>query len=86
MSPKLADVIHKKVKKIYYYYRPVNGIYFFLIKFCRSNNVAFLPTFLETWKCAVEKGKAFCPLLSDLSKAFNCLDHELLIRFMWIRH
>ena len=32
---------------------------------------------LETWKRSVDKDKVFGALLKDLSKAFNCLDHEL---------
>ena len=34
---------------------------------------------LEKWICAVDKGKTFCALLTDFSKAFDCLDSELLI-------
>ena len=33
---------------------------------------------LEKWKNSVDKGKAFGALLTDLSKTFDCLDHELL--------
>ena len=33
---------------------------------------------LEKWKNSVDKGKSFGALLTDLSKAFDCLDHELL--------
>ena len=33
---------------------------------------------LEKWKNSVGKGKSFGTLLTDLSKAFDCLDHELL--------
>ena len=33
---------------------------------------------LEKWKNSVGKGKPFGALLTDLSKAFDCLDHELL--------
>ena len=34
---------------------------------------------LEKWKNAVDEGKVFGELLSDLSKAFGCLPHELII-------
>ena len=32
---------------------------------------------LETWKSSVDKCKDFGALEIDLSKAFDCLDHEL---------
>ena len=34
---------------------------------------------LEKWKRSVDSGKTVGVLLTDLSKAFDCLDHELLI-------
>ena len=34
---------------------------------------------VERWKNAVDKGKVFGALLTDLSKAFDCLPHELII-------
>ena len=34
---------------------------------------------LEKWKRAVDSGQMFGALLTDLSKAFDCLDPELLI-------
>ena len=34
---------------------------------------------LEKWKRSINKGKTFGALLTDLSKAFDCCDHELLI-------
>ena len=33
---------------------------------------------LETWKRSVDKGKVFGALLTDVSKAFDCVDHEFL--------
>ena len=33
---------------------------------------------LEKWKNSVDKNKSFGALLTDLSKAFDCLDHKLL--------
>ena len=34
---------------------------------------------LEKWKYAVDNKKSFCALITDLSKAFDCLSHDLLI-------
>ena len=34
---------------------------------------------LEKWKSSVDKGGSFGALLANLSKAFGCLSHELLI-------
>ena len=34
---------------------------------------------LEKWKTAVDKGKVFGALLTNLSKAFDCLNQELHI-------
>ena len=34
---------------------------------------------LETWNKAIDNNKAFGALWTDLSKAFNCLSHDLLI-------
>ena len=34
---------------------------------------------VETWKEAADNSKAFGALLADLSKAFDCLSHDLLI-------
>ena len=33
---------------------------------------------LEKWKAAVDKGKVFGVSLTGFSKAFDCLNHELL--------
>ena len=33
---------------------------------------------LKTWKRSIDKGKVFDVLLTNLSKVFDCLNHELL--------
>ena len=38
-----------------------------------------LITLIEKWKKSVDNGGPFGALLTDLSKAFDCLPHELLI-------
>ena len=35
---------------------------------------------LEKWRSAVDNKKTFWALLTDLSKAFDCLSHELLTK------
>ena len=40
---------------------------------------------MKTWKLAVNNNQAFRALLTDLSKAFNCLCHDLLIVKMYSR-
>ena len=44
---------------------------------CNAQNC--LITLIEKWKESVENGEAFLTLFTDLSKAFDCLSHELLI-------
>ena len=43
------------------------------------NTQQCLLAMLEKWKRSVDSGKAFGALLADLSKALDCLDHELLV-------
>ena len=44
-----------------------------------------LITMIEKWRRSVDAGGQVGALLTDLSKAFDCIDHELLIaNFMLI--
>ena len=43
------------------------------------NTQQCLLALLEKWKQAVDSGQVFGALLTDLSKAFDCHDHQLLI-------
>ena len=60
------------------------------ISFCQSTKVAldtqhYLLVMLEKWKKAVETKNIFGALLTDLSKAFDCLPHDLIIvKWLWI--
>ena len=36
-------------------------------------------TMLEAWKRALDRKKCVGAVLTDVSKAFNCLNHELVI-------
>ena len=38
-----------------------------------------LVSMLEKWKSATDNKKSLGALLTDLSKAFDCLSHDLLI-------
>ena len=44
-----------------------------------DNTQDCLLAMLEKWKSSVHKGSSFGALLTGLSKAFDCLLHELLI-------
>ena len=43
------------------------------------NTQQYLLALIEKWKRPVDSGQMFGALLTDLFKAFDCLDHELLI-------
>lgn len=39
----------------------------------------YLVAFIQKWRSAVDKRKSFGAVLTDLSKVFDCLPHELLL-------
>ena len=43
-----------------------------------STQFHYLLTMLEKYKMSVNNSEIFGALLTDLSKAFDCFDHELL--------
>ena len=43
------------------------------------NSQHCLATTLEEWRESIDKGDCFRALLTDLSKAFDCILHDLLI-------
>ena len=45
----------------------------------RYNTLYCLIKLLEKWKSTIDKGKSFSAFLTDLSKAFDCLSHDLLL-------
>ena len=49
------------------------------LKVLFSLNKHCLVSMLEKWKSATENKKTFGALLTDLSKAFDCLSHDILI-------
>ena len=40
---------------------------------------------LEIWKEDTVNNKAFSALLTDLSKAFHCLSHDLFYLFIYLK-
>ena len=63
-------------------------LYSFMLEFLSKYHCVFrkgystqhcLLVMLEKWKSPVDKGKSFDVLVTDLSKAFGCLSHELLL-------
>ena len=66
-----------------------SNVYFFLITFYEST-MRFLKwillVMLKMWKTSADKGKLFCASLIDLTKAFDCLNHEFTYckaKYIW---
>ena len=72
MCLKLADVtpLHKLVKKDHEENYSINDQCVVFVK---------VLALLEKWKREIDNGEIFGDLLTDLSKALDCLDHELSI-------
>ena len=51
----------------------------FLTDFCKNYRQHSLLKILELWKEALDKGKYFGAIFMDLPRAFNTLNHDLLI-------
>ena len=73
-----------KVYKAILFKQIVTFMDFFFSKFqCRFrkgySTQQCLLVLIEKWKSAVDKSKFFGALLTNLSQAFDCLPHELLI-------
>ena len=79
----LYYLIHRKSLKWVY----INKILLFLIKYFKNFNAVLgkkwcstcLIALLERWSAGVDQGLEFGAVLTDLSKAFHCLPHSLLL-------
>ena len=84
-SVSMLPVISKIFEKSLY-----NEIPSFMDQFLSKHQSGFgypaLPlVMLEKWKKAVDTKNIFGALLTDLSKAFDCLPHDLIIaKWLWI--
>ena len=66
------------VDQLYKYFDQVLSKY--QCGFCQDYNTQHcLLVMVKKWKEALDKGGLGSPLLTDLSKAFDCIKHDLLI-------
>ena len=73
--PNLSKIFEKCLKKCHSFL-----IIYFQCGFRKGlNTQQCLLAMLEKWKRSIDNSKMFGALLTDLLKAFDCLDHELLI-------
>ena len=73
--PNLSKIFEKYLKKCHSFL-----IIYFQCGFRKGlNTQQCLLAMLEKWKRSIDNSKMFGALLTDLLKAFDCLDHELLI-------
>ena len=77
--PVISKIFEKLIsKQITNFMEPLFSKYQCGFRRCFSAQDCLL-TMLEKWKSAVDKGKIFGILMTDLSKAFDCLSHKLII-------
>ena len=55
-------------------------LYKYIISFWNAHRTQHsLITMLEKWKSALDKGECVCFLFMDFSKAFDTINHDLLL-------
>ena len=81
---RVTEILRKTIDQSPYFRQIPNFIDFYLSKQQCGFRKGYSPQYyllvmLEKWKNSIDKGKCFGALLTDLSKAFDCLSHGLLI-------
>ena len=67
LNEQMYEFIDEFLSPFLFAYRPGYGAQYCLL------------IMIETWKKALDEGKVAGAILTDLSKAFDCISHELLI-------
>ena len=77
--PNLSKVFERCIyKQIYEYFENILSKYQCGFRKCHSAQ-HFLIALLEKWRESIDRGSEFGILLTDLSKAFDCLPHDLFV-------
>ena len=85
--PPIISKIFKKIlsKQLFFYFQNIlSKFQCGFRKVFSTQNCSLLLT--EKWKKAVDKDQSLGALLTDLSKAFDCLSHDLLIAEFLLHH